>query len=225
MDSLKSAAGENFLASYARQRLFQKLEKLDFAVRARREIGGASLGGRNSMAASIPEENGFAQTRARRRSAPYWRPDAANSLIQDQKIFGRQLFQPASCRRNIIHKHDFGTFRFSVRARAAGFSSQGRLIACRCPSTTVPATPNPAAVMRCAAIASRAGMDCVKKAPTNCSKLEKSCVANRFWKMTSRAPPCSSNAARLHFVPPMSPASINLFAYLAALLPHSPRRS
>ena len=63
----ESAAGKKFFAGNARQALFQKSKKGNFAIGARRKIGRAAFGRSGAMAVAVPVEHRFAQVRFPRR--------------------------------------------------------------------------------------------------------------------------------------------------------------
>src|SRR5258705_9414881 len=105
MDRAKTAAGEKFLAGDSRETLFQKRQESNFAIAARRKIGGAAFGWSGAMPVSIPVKDRFAESRPRgnHRDIFLWMIYAA---IQVQQIRWPKILQTASRRDQIIHQDD-----------------------------------------------------------------------------------------------------------------------
>src|SRR5882724_9816489 len=64
VDRAETAPGKKLFAGNAREALFEKSEKGNFAVRTRREIGRAAFRGRGAMAMAVPVEDRFTQASA-----------------------------------------------------------------------------------------------------------------------------------------------------------------
>src|SRR5437660_7530371 len=105
VDRTEAAPGKQFLAGNARQAVFQKSEECDFAVGARREIGGAAFGGSGAMAVAVPVKNGFAETCARRDDGDVVLR-MVHTAIKKKKIFGTEFLQAARGGDEVVHKND-----------------------------------------------------------------------------------------------------------------------
>ena len=126
VDAAKAAAGENFFARDAGKPLLQEIEELDFAIVARREIGGAALGGSGVISRAIPEEHGFAEASACGDQG-FVGVGLGNNFVEREEIVRREFVDAAGGCDQVVDQDDIGGMKIELCRERRGVEDPGKI--------------------------------------------------------------------------------------------------
>ena len=164
----------------------------------------AAFGRHNAVAASIPDENGLAKTGASGEQCARATMLGA-ARIENAEIFGRKVLDAMASGAEVIQENHMGTFSSLMSDLVS--TSPGEIGGSTLPLMTGPAMPKPAATMFSLPRCSAAWRENSLTMRSNCAN---SLLAKRCLKTGVSVPPFSEKSAKLHFVPPTSPARITV---------------